>query len=98
MHSHSVSSLEALLSLDAAADPRDAIELFISRVLFEAGVWSSPRTSDGIPSFRIIERGLTRLRVCGQIWQIDHTRHLFWLDTRASRSAGVLHVDAALRH
>jgi hypothetical protein len=97
MQAHGVSSLEAMLSLDTAADPRDAIELFIARALFDAGIWSSPRTSDGIPSYRVLEQGLTRVRVCGQIWQIDQTVHLFWLDIerRAApeSSTWTLHFD-----
>jgi hypothetical protein len=80
MQAHGVSSLEALLSLDTGADPRDAIELFVARALFGAGLWSSPRRSDGIASYRIVEQEPTRIRVCGKIWEIDQTLHPFWLD------------------
>jgi hypothetical protein len=62
----------------------DALESFISERLFDANVWESPRTSDGIEQLRIVEREPERLRVCGRIFAIDQTLHCFWLDIERS--------------
>src|SRR5262249_3608575 len=48
--------------------------------LFEADVWESPRTSDGIPHLRIVESAPERMRLCGRIYTIDQVLHSFWLD------------------
>jgi hypothetical protein len=56
------------------------LESFIAARLHDAGVWSSPRLSDGVASVRVVERGPDLLRVCGEIWEIAQTRHSFWLD------------------
>jgi hypothetical protein len=61
------------------------LESFIAARLHAAGVWSSPRLSDGIASVRVIERGPDLLRVCGEIWEIDQTRHSFCLDVSRDR-------------
>jgi hypothetical protein len=59
---------------------RQSLESFIANRLYDAGVWPSPRASDGIASHREIERTPDLLRVCGEVWHIDQTRHTFWLD------------------
>jgi hypothetical protein len=82
-----VASLRALQALENESDGRELLEAFIAARLHEAGEWASPRRSDGIPSFRVVERNAALLRVCGQIWEIDQTRHLFWLDIRWEREA-----------
>lgn len=43
------------------------LESFVSTVLAEAGVWSSPRTSDGVASYRIVERNPAVARVSGHV-------------------------------
>jgi hypothetical protein len=58
-----------------------ALEWFIGTCLFEAGVWESPRTSDGIVAIeRVGEQGPEALRARGQIWEIDQSLHAFWLE------------------
>lgn len=75
-----MASAEALLALEPAGDLSDTLERFVARALFDGGVWSSPRTSDGVTSYRVVERTPMRLRVCGRIWEIDQTLRSFWLD------------------
>ena len=69
---------DLLVALES--DPRDALESFVAGALHDGGVWPSPRTSDGVASYRVIERTPVRARVCGQIWSIEQTLHPFWLD------------------
>src|SRR5262249_36011168 len=70
--------LRGLFSLEGASI--DALDLFVSHRLFEADVWESPRTSDGIPHLRIVESAPERMRLCGRIYTIDQVLHSFWLD------------------
>jgi len=73
--------LAALLSVDPG--PQAALDWFIGSCLYEANVWESPRTSDGLHSIaRVLERGPDCLNVCGRIWTIDQTIHAFWLQVR----------------
>lgn len=58
----------------------DGLDLFISHRLFEAGVWKSPRTSDGITRVRVVESEPERMSICGRIYSIDQELHSFWLD------------------
>ena len=58
----------------------DALDLFVSDRLFEAGVWESPRTSDGIVQVRIVESEPERMSIGGRIYSIDQELHSFWLD------------------
>ena len=44
-------------------------------MLHEAGVWDSPRVSDGIIYTRMVKAG-----VCGRLYEIDQTLHAFWLE------------------
>lgn len=75
--------LRALFALDSG--PSDAlVESFISQRLFEANVWESPRTSDGIEHLRIVECEPERVRVSGRIFTIDQTLHSSWLDIERS--------------
>ena len=78
-HAGVVADLEALLSL--APGQTDALDTFVSCCLSDAGLWDSPRTSDGVPGIeRFLERSPQRLRVCGRIWSIDQVLHTFWLE------------------
>lgn len=70
--------LRGVFSLDPGQT--DALDAFISGRLFEASVWDSPRTSDGIEHVRLVEYRPDRVRVCGRIFQIDQSLHSFWLD------------------
>jgi hypothetical protein len=74
-----VTLLGTLHAVEGERGLSGALESFIADRLCEAGVWSSPRVSDGIASLRVVERGPDLLRVCGEVWQIDQTRHSFWL-------------------
>ena len=75
----------------------DALDSFIGHRLFEAGVWESPRTSDGIPHLRIVERAPRSVRACGQVYEIDQSLRSFWLDLRRETTendvAWSLHFD-----
>lgn len=73
-------TLQALRALDREGDLREALESFISDRLHEAGVWSSPRVSDGVSSYRVVERGPGRIRLCGRIWEIGQTQRSFCVD------------------
>lgn len=79
--------LQALRALEGETDLREPLESFISHRLHEAGVWSSPRASDGISSYRVVERGPGRVRLCGRIWEIDQTQHSFCLDVEWQEEA-----------
>jgi hypothetical protein len=80
--------LRCVFSLEQGST--DALDLFISHRLFEAGVWQSPRTSDGIVQLRIVESAPQRIRVSGRIYSIDQALHSFWLNIeRASRGNAV---------
>ena len=57
-------------------DQADSLDLFISERLYEANVCAS----DGISWLRIVEREPERVRVCGRIYAIEQTLHVFWLD------------------
>jgi hypothetical protein len=82
-----MSPLATLIAFDPDGDLRDSLESFVARALFDAGVWPSTRTSDGVASCRVIERTPVRLRVCGRVWAIDQTLHSFWLDVVRAHSA-----------
>src|SRR5262245_46888963 len=49
----------------------EALEEFVGERLSEAGVWASPRTSDGISHVRIVELEPDAVGVCGWIYVID---------------------------
>jgi len=89
--------LRSLFSLEPGQT--DALDAFIGHRLFEAKVWASPRTSDGITHLRVVECEPERLRVCGRIFEIDQTLHSFWLDLEREHSgSGVtwaLYFDVA---
>jgi hypothetical protein len=89
--------LAVLLALDPAGDVSGHVERLVAGALFDAGVWTSPRESDGIQSLRVIERSPGRLRVCGKIWDIGQTLHPFWLDIEDREASGstewTLHFD-----
>lgn len=67
----------------------DELESFIGHRLFEAGVWKSSRTSDGIQHLRVVECKPESLRVCGRIFEIDQTLHSFWLDLQPASEGSV---------
>jgi hypothetical protein len=84
-----VEDLEALLSL--APGQTDALDRFVSTCLADAGLWESPRTSDGVQDIvRLVERSPERLRVCGRIWSIDQVLHTFWLELQREAMVGQL--------
>jgi hypothetical protein len=72
--------LQTLRALEGASDLRETLASFISHRLHEAGVWSSPRVSDGVSSYRVVERGRDGMRLSGRIWEIDQTEHSFCVD------------------
>ncbi len=81
-----VSDLEALFTDDGDdSSLRSALERFVARALFQGRVWDSTRTSDGVSAYRVVERTATRLRICGEIWEINQSRRLFWLEVERSR-------------
>jgi hypothetical protein len=77
----------------------DALDLFVGRCLTSGGIWSDPRTSDGIPSIvRVLERGSEGLGVCARIYEIDdQSLHTFWLEIKRdavnARIAWFLYFD-----
>jgi hypothetical protein len=75
-----VTVLEILRALKDASDLSETLESFISDRLSEARVWSSPRVSDGVSSYRVVARGPRGMRLCGRIWEIDQTQHSFLVD------------------
>jgi hypothetical protein len=83
-----VSTLDTLFSLDLESDARGWLEQFVSRALADAGVWSSPRVSDGVMSYRMVDRASTRMRMNGRIWDIDQKLHPFWLDVERGGAPG----------
>jgi hypothetical protein len=87
--------LLALISVELGRT--DALDWFIGSCLCEGGIWEHQRTSDGISAIRVLERGPETLRVAGQIWEINQSRHMFWLelerDDVPDRFAWVLHFD-----
>ncbi|HKQ73725.1 MAG TPA: hypothetical protein VJ810_08375 [Blastocatellia bacterium] len=60
--------------------PTDKLRSFIEDVLYQAGVWESPRMSDGISSWRLVESDPSRVRLCGRIYEISQEVYPFWLD------------------
>jgi hypothetical protein len=58
----------------------DKLEKFIAEALYQAEIWNSPRTSDGITFWRVVERDPTRVRFSGRIYEIAQVDHSFWLD------------------
>ena len=61
----------------------EALERFVSTVLVDAGLWQG-RPSDGVRDYRLVEDGPRRARLCGELWTIDQTRHVFWIDLIAT--------------
>jgi len=77
----------ALLLL--APGQTEALDRFVSTCLADAGLWESPRTSDGVQDIeRVLERSPQRLRVCGRIWSIDQVLHTFWLELQQEAAHG----------
>jgi hypothetical protein len=62
---------------------RDDLERFLGERLAEAGVWATPRESEGVRDVRIVVDGPWRARMVGEIWTIDQVVHVFWLDLEA---------------
>ena len=75
-----VTPLQTLQALAAASDLSDDLAAFVAHRLSEASVWSSARVSDGVTTYRVVERGPARLRLCGQIWEISQMQHSFWVN------------------
>jgi len=76
----------------------DALDWFVASCLSEGGIWDRPRASDGITALRVFERARDSLRVAGQIWTIDQSIHVFWLELvrehGSDRFRWVLYFDA----
>jgi hypothetical protein len=87
----------ALLIGGSGADIGPAIESFAAAVLHESGVWSSPRVSDGVVAYRVIDRSAGRIRVLARVVEIDQTQHLLWLELEADETSRTvswtLHYD-----
>ena len=58
----------------------EALERFVADVLYQGGAWDTPRMSDGISFWRVVEHGATRVRLAGRIWEISQELRSFWLD------------------
>jgi hypothetical protein len=58
----------------------DKLEYFIADILYRAGVWDSPSTSDGITFWRVVERDPTCVRFSARIHELAQEAHTFWLD------------------
>jgi hypothetical protein len=58
----------------------EALERFIADVLYQGGVWNTPRVSDGISTWRVDEHGATRVRLAGKIYEISQKLRPFCLD------------------
>lgn len=74
-----------LLELFSRAPWRtDALDLFVGQCLTSGGVWTHPRTSDGIPNIdRVLDRGADGIGVCARIYEIDdQSLHTFWLEIK----------------
>ncbi len=61
-----------------------ALEQAVASCLHAAGVWTSPRRSDGVPWYRAVERTDARVRVCGRLFTIGQVEYMFWLDVERS--------------
>jgi hypothetical protein len=62
--------------------PALELEGFIADVLYRAGVWNSPRVSDGISLLRVVERSSMLARIGGKIHEISQEVHSFWLELK----------------
>ena len=60
--------------------PAHELEDFIADVLYRAGVWDSPRRSDGVSFWRVVERSPILVRIGGRIYEISQEVYSFWLD------------------
>jgi hypothetical protein len=60
--------------------PAHELEGFIADVLYRAGVWNCPRTSDGVTFWRVVERSPILVRIGGRIYEISQEVYSFWLD------------------
>lgn len=71
--------------------------MFVGTCLTAGGIWSHPRTSDGIPTIvRNVARGPDALGICAYIHEIaDQSLHAFWLELRGKgeRVAWALYFD-----
>jgi len=60
--------------------PAHELEGFIADVLYRAGAWNSPRMSDGVSFWRVVERSPILVRIGGRIYEISQEVNSFWLD------------------
>lgn len=79
-------------ALGLADGDTDSLERFVAGVLAEAGIWRSPRMSDGVQD-ATWAREPGRLRVRGRIFTIEQRLHQFWLEVE---DAGVGRVGWTL--
>lgn len=71
----------------------EALERVVARCLHEGGKWSSPRQSDGVPWYRVVQSSDERVRVCGRIFTIGQVEYTFWVDVERTEDG---HACAAL--
>ena len=77
-----------------------AVERFLSRALYEAGVWNGPRQSDDLDptSTQVLEHTAERICIRGRVWEIhDQAKRWFWLELTRS-GAWFLDYDVEPRH
>jgi hypothetical protein len=83
-----VTALATALVELCAADRFDRLEAFVATALHHAGVWASPRVTDGISQCRVAHRDHGRAPLVARIWEIDQTQHVLWLDLHLDGDCG----------
>ena len=66
-------------ALGLADGDTDSLERFVAGLLAEAGIWRSPRVSDGVQG-ATWAREPGRLRVRGRIFTVEQRLHQLWLE------------------
>jgi hypothetical protein len=62
------------------SESNEALDRFVADRLYEAGIWDSPRESDGVVFVRLVEHASHAVRLAGRLYTIDQKLHAFWLD------------------
>lgn len=55
---------------------------FVAARLAAAGVWESPRISDGMVYLRVLHAAPSSVLVCGRIYEIDQSLHAFIFEAK----------------
>lgn len=58
----------------------DALEWFIRAELADV-------VTDGVRDHHVVEDRRDRVRICGDVWTIDQSLHVFWLEARRASEA-----------